>query len=91
MNAPIADVYTFAKLTDIETFLNSAKHLRALTLQLQQHRTRRRRIDAALARQVEEFTTLCRAMAERSPRVAELWTDALAELEQLTQDTSDPE
>lgn len=89
MDAPITELNVFVRLTDIETFLNSAKHLRALTLQLQQHRTKRRRIDAALARQVEEFTTLCRAMAERSPRVAELWTDALAELEQLTQLTQE--
>jgi len=81
---PIAE--SFSRLTDVETFLNSAKHLRALTVQLKQHRTRRQRIDAALARQVDEFTTLCRDQAKRSPRVAELWADALAELEQLTRD-----
>jgi len=89
MEFPIAGRASIGRLTDIQTFLQSAEHLKALTLQLKDRRARRCRLEASLERQVLEFTTLCKDLASKSPRLQPLWRDVLAELEELCNPRSD--
>lgn len=67
-------------LADVENFLENAQHLNALTLQLAELVHRRSRREHALARQIECVTNMCRAAAQRSERVAELWKQTEAQL-----------
>jgi hypothetical protein len=87
MDFPMAGRAPIGRLTDIQTFLQSAEHLKALTLQLQNRRNRRSRLEASLERQVLEFTNLCKDLASKSPRLAALWRDVIVELEELTKPT----
>jgi hypothetical protein len=90
MAFPTADRAPIQRLTDVQTFLQSAEHLKALTLQLQDRRNRTSRLERSLERQVQEFTTVCKDLASKSPRVAALWRDVLAELDELCNPTSEP-
>lgn len=75
-----------AALDDVEKFLQSAQHLKALTLQLHQRRCRESRLQASLAQQIVTFTQHCGTLAHLSPRLADLWKQTQDELRALTAD-----
>jgi hypothetical protein len=87
MELPFAARAPIERLTDINSFLQSAEHLKALTLQLQDRRSRKSQLEASLERQVVTFTNLCKDMASTNPRLAELWREVIAELETLVKPT----
>lgn len=70
-------------LDDIERFLESAQHLKALAVQLHALRCRDSRRQAVLELQINAFTQHCGALVHASPRLAELWTQTQNELSTL--------
>jgi hypothetical protein len=82
MDFPTAARAPLTRLLDIQTFLTSAEHLKALTLQLQQRRARRSQLETSLERQIVVFTNQCKDLASKNPRLAELWRDVIVELEE---------
>lgn len=71
-------------LSDIERFLESAQHLKALAVQLHTLQCRDSRRQAALAQQINTFTQHCGALAQAHPRLVELWTQTQDELHAVT-------
>jgi hypothetical protein len=85
MKFPLAARSPIERLTDVQSFLQSAEHLKALTEQLQQRRNRRSRLESSLERQVLEWTNICKGLGEKNPTLAGMWREVIAELEALTQ------
>lgn len=74
-----------AALGDYQRFLEAAQHLKALALQLHQLRCRDSRRQASLAQQIDTVTKHCGGLAEKNPRLAELWKQTQDELQPLTE------
>ncbi len=80
MDSTLTGRVSIVALGDVERFLESAQHLKALTLQLHALRCRDSRREAALEQQINTFTQHCGVLAAASARLAELWTQTQEEL-----------
>lgn len=80
MDKTLTGSVSVAALSDVETFLQSAQHLKALTQQLHALRCRESHRQACLGQQINTFTQLCGTLVQTSPRLAELWLQTQDEL-----------
>lgn len=67
-------------LTEIETFLEAAQKVKALTAQLAERRHRASQFDHSLARQITALSAACDARALTNPEVAVMWRLAQREV-----------
>ncbi len=83
MDTTLSGRLPIAALKDVQQFLESAEHLKALHMQLRERRCRTSRLELSLEQQISVFTQHCGTLAAASPRLAELWTQTQAELSSL--------
>ena len=83
MDTTLVSRVPIVALSDIETFLTSAQHLKALTVQLAERQARESGLQNSLARQIAKSTQQCTELAAKSARLGELWRQVQAELRSL--------
>ena len=70
-------------LADVETFLNSAGHLKGLLHFRAERLQHKSNIERALGRMIRQHAQVCADLAKGNRRIAELWKLTQAELPEL--------